>query len=199
MKNVLYVGPDVDDKNFHIGAIDSETGEVFETSCKSTTGSLIKQLEKFKAQGKSLKLCYEATYLGFSLHRALKKEGFDCQVIAPSMIPEIASSRVKTDTEYSSGGKERKFGITKMGNKRIRTAAVEACQRTGGGYVLSRRLLSHRVEQDPKIIEIADRCIKRLRTKSTRMNIAGKPMNKIKVACAREFMGFVWEALIKIA
>ncbi len=31
--------------------------------------------------------------------------------------------------EYSSGGKEKKFGITKMGNRQIRTAAIESCQR----------------------------------------------------------------------
>ena len=31
-------------------------------------------------------------------------------------------------TEYSSGGKESKYSITKMGNVHIRNAAVETCQ-----------------------------------------------------------------------
>lgn len=368
MKNVLHVGLDVDDKSFHIGAIDSETGEVIETSCRATLSSLLKQLEKLQTTGRKLKVCYEATYIGFSLHRDLKKNNIESEVIAPSMIPEFASNRVKTDrldatklarfyskglltavhvpsaeeeqdrdlirgrsflveqraslrrhllslcrrsglhfksdkgsnrshwtkthldwlitqinsmkgtlrlnfdlllnqleamdrsienfekaieelaetteykvrkdalscfrgistltamtfiteigdakrfkhprqltsyagldvVEYSSGGKEKKFGITKMGNKRIRTAAVEACQRTGG-FTLSRRLREHRKNQSLVMVEIADRCIERLRKKSSRMIMAGKPMNKVKVACAREFMGFVWEALTKIA
>lgn len=368
MKKVLYVGLDVDDKNFHIGAIDPETGEVLETSCKATTGSLLKQLTKIHSEAE-IRLCYEATYIGFSLHRFLKKNGIFAEVIAPSMIPEFASNRVKTDRldatklaryyskgllttvhipseedeqdrdlirnrsflveqraslrrhilslcrrsaidfkssgskckshwttvhmdwlkiqvnglkgslkicfeinlnqlqlmdqsieafdeaiellaetekykgkkdalncfrgistltamtfiteigdakrfkhprqltsyagldviEYSSGGKEKKFGITKMGNKRIRTAAVESCQRTSGGFVLSRRLKAHRQSQNPKMIAIADKCIARLRKKSARMELAGKPMNKVKVACAREFLSFVWEALVEVA
>ena len=31
-------------------------------------------------------------------------------------------------TEYTSGGKEKRFGITKQENKHIRTTVVEACQ-----------------------------------------------------------------------
>ena len=31
--------------------------------------------------------------------------------------------------EYSSGGKEKKYGITKMGNSRVRKRPVESCQK----------------------------------------------------------------------
>ncbi len=44
-----------------------------------------------------MKTCYEATYIGFSLHRFLESEGVDNTIIASSLIPELASDRVKTD------------------------------------------------------------------------------------------------------
>lgn len=364
MKKVLHVGLDVDDKNFHIGAFCKETGETFEMTSKANIGNLMRKLEKFKKQKFELKLCYEATYVGYSLCRDLKKNGYETQIIAPSLIPEMSSNRVKTDrldanklakyyaldlltpvyvpneddeherdllrsraflldqrkslkkhilslcrrnnlhykdeknaknywtqrhehwliskvsklegvlkinfelllmqyeklteaiteydrhieeladtekyknkkdvlscfrgistltamtfiteigdvkrfkhpkqltsycgldvSEYSSGGKEKKFGITKMGNKQIRTAAIESCQRADRAFVLSKRLRAHRKDQNIEYIEIADRCAKRLKKKSNRLLNAGKEKNKVKVACARELLGFVWEAL----
>jgi transposase len=363
-KKVLHVGLDVDDKSFHIGAFCKETGETFELSSRPTAGNLMKKLELLFDKNFELKICYEATYIGYSLCRELNKNNYSTQVIAPSLIPELASNRVKTDrldarklaqyyandlltpvyvpteedehdrdllrsrsflvdqrkilkrhilsacrrnnlnymsetggkhhwtptherwlidkinklsgamkinleilyrqyeklsegiaefdkeiekiadkekyiskknalncfrgidtltamtliteigdikrfkhpkqltsycgldiSEYSSGGKERKQGITKMGNYRIRTSLVESCQRLDRAYTLSKRLKNHREGQDIKIIDIADRCTTRLRKKSNRMLDAGKPRNKVKVACAREFLGFIWEAL----
>lgn len=364
MKKLLHVGLDVDDKSFHIGAFCSETGETFELTSKPTLGNLMQKLKKLQDQDFQIKLCYEATYIGYSLYRLLRKENIDAEIIAPSLIPELASKRVKTDrldankmavyyakglltkiyvpteedeherdlirsrsflieqrkslkkhilstcrrnnlhykqgnstashwttthttwlinevnklsgslrsaldllifqlekldecidnfdqkikelsetekykkkkdslncfrgvdtltamtliteigdvkrfkhpkqltsyagldiTEYSSGGKEKKFGITKMGNKRIRTAAIESCQRVEKANRLSKRLKDQRQGQDVKIIDVADRCMKRLKTKSNHLLEAGKHRNKVKVACAREFLNFIWEAL----
>ncbi|NOT80253.1 MAG: IS110 family transposase [Bacteriovoracaceae bacterium] len=363
-KKVLHVGLDVDDKSFHIGAFCKETGETFELSTRPHAGNLMKKFENFSDKNFELKICYEATYIGYSLCRELNKNGYSTQIIAPSLIPELASNRVKTDrldarklaqyyandlltpvhvpseedeherdllrsrsflvdqrkvlkrhilsacrrnnlnymsetggknhwtptherwlidkinklngaikinleilyrqyeklsegidefvkeiekladkekyknkkdalncfrgidtltamtliteigdinrfkhpkqltsycgldiAEYSSGGKERKFGITKMGNYRIRTSLVESCQRLDRANTLSKRLKNHRKGKDIKIIDIADRCTKRLKIKSNRMLDIGKPRNKVKVACAREFLGFIWEAL----
>jgi len=97
MKKVLHVGLDVDDKSFHIGAFCSETGEVFELTSKPTFGDLLKKLQKFKDQNFEIKICYEATYIGYSLCRSLRKENIDAEIIAPSLIPELASKKVKTD------------------------------------------------------------------------------------------------------
>jgi hypothetical protein len=41
--------------------------------------------------------------------------------------------------------------------------------------------------------------MKRLKKKSRRMLDKGKHTNKVKVACAREFLGFAWEALHEVA
>ena len=368
MKKILHVGLDVDDKSFHIGAFCSETGEVFELTSRPTLGDLLKKLENFQAQNFEIKLCYEATYIGYPLCRSLRKAGIEAEIIAPSLIPELASKRVKTDRldankmakyyasglltkihvpteedenerdlirsrsflvdqrkdlkkhilsacrrnnlnykqenntknhwtimhvewptaevnklsgplrstlelllfqlkkldecinefvvkitelsetpkyqkkkdslncfrgidtltsmtliteigdvkrfkhpkqltsyagldiiEYSSGGKEKKFGITKMGNNRIRTAVVESCQKIDKTNMISRRLKGHREQQDLKIIDVADRCMSRLRKKSKRLLESGKHKNKVKVACARELLSFVWEALNLVA
>ncbi|MAE59034.1 MAG: hypothetical protein CME69_09150 [Halobacteriovorax sp.] len=367
-KKVLHVGLDVDDKSFHIGAFSKETCEIFEMTSKPNLGNLMRKLEKFTEKDFELKLCYEATYIGYSLCRDLNKNGYQTEIIAPSMIPEISSNRVKTDrldarklaqyyandlltpihipteedeidrgllrsrsflvdqrktlrrhilsvcringlhfklatgakyhwtkqhanwlvdnvnklegigklnfeillrqlekidegiaeyekeieklseterykkkkdalncfrgistltamtfiteigdirrfkhpkqltsysgldvSEYSSGGKEKKFGITKMGNKRIRTSAIESCQILNKVKPLSKRLKAHRVGQDLKVIDIADRCNKRLKKKANNLLNAGKHRNKVKTACAREFLGFVWEALHAVA
>lgn len=42
-------------------------------------------------------IVYEAGPCGYVIHRHLKKQDYDCQVIAPSLIPTKASDRVKTD------------------------------------------------------------------------------------------------------
>ena len=65
--------------------------------------------------------------------------------------------------EHSSGGKEKKFGITKMGNHHIRRTVVEACQRVGLRCVVSKRLKAARADQPEQVIEVADRCMARLR------------------------------------
>ena len=82
-----------------------------------------------------------------------------------------------------------------MGNKRIRTIAVEACQLLRTMRV-SRRLKVSRKNQDEKVVAIAEKCLKRLKKRSYYLFEKNKHANKIKVACAREFLGFIWNALM---
>jgi transposase len=101
--------------------------------------------------------------------------------------------------EYSSGGKHNRMGITKHGNRYLRTAFIEANQR---GYRTSRigkDVKARRKDIAPELIHIADRCLRRLNKKGNRLLLAGKHPNKVKVACAREMVGFVWESLNKVA
>ena len=117
--------------------------------------------------------------------------------IHPKKITSFAGLDIK---EYSSGGKEKKFGITKMGNKRIRTTVIEACQGIQTANKLSKKLRERREKvKDFKIIAIADRCRDRLKKKANIMYHAGKHTNKKKVACARELLNFVWEMLTYVA
>ncbi len=101
--------------------------------------------------------------------------------------------------EYSSGGKHNRMGITKQGNRYLRTAFVEANQR---GYRQQQNRQgpeSPAQGTSPELIDIADRCLRRLNKKGNRLLLAGKHPNKVKVACAREMVGFVWESLNAVA
>lgn len=365
IKSILYIGLDVDDKNFHGGGFSEDTGEMITFKTKPTLGALMKKLRKFEKKGYKLKVCYEASYLGFKLCRDLNKNKIECEIIAPSLIPQKSGKRIKTDKidsqklaeyyakdfltpiyipdefdeqvrdlirtrsfivkerksfklkiislckryeidyknetdgkqywtkkhinwlttktnhledgaikttfkiliyqldkmnesindlekeilkysehkrykekkdtlncfkgldtlssmtlitelgdikrfihpnktvsyagldiiEYSSGGKEKKFGITKMGNHRIRTTVIEACQMLSLKPKISNRLRKVRENQPLEIVEVAERCNKRLSKKYRNLYYKGKHYNKIKVACARELLCFVWEAL----
>ena len=364
-QNILFVGLDVDDNTFHAHLIVERTGECFSFSCKPQASVLLKKLKSFSAQGFTLHLCYEATYLGNSLYRAISAAGIKCDVVAPSLIPISAGNQIKTDRldseklclyfmkglltpihipeiedevdrdvirsrsflmgqlkavrahilsvcrrsgwdfkgetdykghwtqlhiswlqrkidsekneqlkfnlnslllqtqqikstidsydeqivkmskegkykkktnallcyrgietltamtfiteigdiqrfrhprqlvsyvgldvkEYSSGGKERRFGITKLGNGYLRRALVESSQTAYRKPAVSRALTIRRKDALPHLVDIGDRCMKRLYKKGTRLIFSGKNINKVKVACAREAIGFIWESL----
>ena len=68
--------------------------------------------------------------------------------------------------EYSSGGQQRKYSITKLGNKFIRKILTEAAQNYNRIHKRGKHLW-HR----------------------------GIAVNKVKTACAREMLGFIWESL----
>jgi transposase len=114
--------------------------------------------------------------------------------------PRQLTSYVGLDVaEYSSGGKEHKKGITKTGNTHVRTILTESCQTASRPPILSKRIRQSRAGQPSAVIDIADRCMNRLHKKAVRMLYAGKHKNKIKTACAREMLGFIWEALRHVA
>lgn len=364
--SILFVAVDVDDNSFHGCGLNRGTGELREFVCRPSVGHLIKKLDVFRGAGFDVRVCYEATYLGYSLQRALAGSGYDCEVIAPSMIPERVGKRIKTDridcrkmaeyyangqltavhipsleeemvrdlvrtrkflsgqmtalkifilstcrrmginyhegenvdkhywtkqhrewlaqkikgqtnraqvinltmllqqlgqieerielydieiegfaqseayregvkslccyrgidtltamtlvtelgdirrfshprqlcsyagmelTEYSSGGHERRYRMSKMGNRHVRTSVVEACQLASSAPKIGKALKARRNGVDTKYVEIADRCMMRLHKKSQRLLRRGKMANKVKVACARELLCFVWESL----
>ncbi len=76
-QNVIYVGIDVDDVHYHGSALDKRTGEVVDFQSRPTLKGLVQQLEKIRQHfgDADLKLCYEASYVGFSLQRDLKGRG----------------------------------------------------------------------------------------------------------------------------
>jgi len=56
-----------------------------------------KILKKYELKKKDVLICYEAGPTGFVLARRLIKLGFDCIVVAPSLIPTKAGDKKKTD------------------------------------------------------------------------------------------------------
>ena len=367
---IIYVGLDVDDTQYHGTAFNKATGEVIDFKCRPTMKGLDGQLKKVARHypGCAIRVCYEASYVGYSLQRDVTGKGFHCDVVAPTSTPTPRGRAIKTDRidagqlaqyyandlltivqapdakqeqdrdllrtrqnlvkqrtdlrkhmqsllrrnglhykaetgnkthwtrhhhgwlertindlsgsirvnldlvlrqlkamndilteydqqievlaetpyyekpvqaltcykgiknifaltmiteigdikrfahprklmswvgmdirEYSSGGKHNRFGITKQGNRYLRTAFVEANQRGYRTARISKDLKARRSNTAPEFIAIADRCLHRLNKKGNRLLLAGKHPNKVKVACAREMVGFVWESLNKAA
>jgi transposase len=53
--------------------------------------------EKYQLEKDDVALCYEAGPTGFVLVRRLRELGYECEVVAPSLIPTRASDKIKTD------------------------------------------------------------------------------------------------------
>jgi transposase len=99
--------------------------------------------------------------------------------------------------EYSSGGKEKKLGITRTGSRFLRTTLIEANQNNKSGTYIGKDLAKRRQEASIESIQIADKCLSRINKKRYDLLSRNKHPNKVKVACAREMVGFVWELLSK--
>src|SRR6266702_5982866 len=55
-------------------------------------------LERILGRWPVVRCCYEAGPTGFGLQRHLVERGFDCQVVAPGLVPQRPGERVKTDS-----------------------------------------------------------------------------------------------------
>jgi len=97
--------------------------------------------------------------------------------------------------EHSSGGKQIQFGISKMGNRRIRKALTESCQMVTRGKTPTKIVEARRKGCPENVVDIAEKCRLRLYEKGHRLIANGKHINKVKTACAREMIGFIWEVL----
>jgi transposase len=95
--SLIYIGLDVDDNLFHASAFNKDTGELVNFVCKPTIAALTLKLETLPYDKSRIRICYEASYIGFSLKRDLNKQGYQCEVIAPSMTPKKPGRQVKTD------------------------------------------------------------------------------------------------------
>jgi transposase len=97
--------------------------------------------------------------------------------------------------EHSSGGTHHRFSMSKLGNRQIRTALIVAAQSAKLPPKVSKGLKLRRENTPTDVVAIADRAMSRLYKKSTHLSYKGKHTNQIKGACAREMIGFIWEAM----
>jgi transposase len=69
-----------------------EHGKIF-----NTPAALAKLANKLGQGGRKLKFCYEAGPCGYGIQRQLSAAGYECIVVAPSLIPTRAGDRIRTD------------------------------------------------------------------------------------------------------
>ncbi len=99
MGKELYIGLDVHSDTIAVAVAESgRNGEVrFFGTIENSASSVLRLTKRFSAKGNELTFCYEAGPCGYGLYRHLTKLGFECAVVAPSLIPRKAGDRVKTD------------------------------------------------------------------------------------------------------
>jgi transposase len=95
-------------------------------------------------------------------------------------------------SESSSGKKRKQGGITKTGNGHIRKLLTESSWHYARPNQVSKRLSQRRIGTDETSIRYADKAMKRLHEKYTRMVFRGKRKQVAITAVARELAGFIW-------
>lgn len=102
-----------------------------------------------------------------------------------------------TPSEYSSGAKDRRGGITKTGNRHVRRLLVEAAWHYRHHARVGKQLQARRRHQPGWAVNLAEKCQMRLCRRHRRLVERGKAKNKANTAVARELSGFIWAALIE--
>jgi transposase len=97
--STLYVGMDVHKDSIAVAYVAQDHGaEVISLGTIGTRQADIDHLiRKLQSKAKPLVFVYEAGPCGYWLYRYLRKKGYDCWVVAPSLIPKKPGDRVKTD------------------------------------------------------------------------------------------------------
>jgi len=97
--SVLYIGLDVHKDSIEIAV--AESGRDAEVRhYERTSGELAafdKAVHKLRSTGHTLRFVYEAGPCGYVIYRHLTKQGLDCTVVSPSLIPRKPGERIKTD------------------------------------------------------------------------------------------------------
>ena len=98
-KSITYVGLDVHKNSIDIAFADSgRNNEVrYYGTIKGDLDSLDKAIRKLVSKGTTLSFVYEAGPCGYEIYRHLNRSGYDCEVVAPSLIPRKSGDRIKND------------------------------------------------------------------------------------------------------
>lgn len=97
--NSTFIGMDVHKNSIDIAiAHAGRKGQVLHYGkIDGTVSALDKVVRKLVSSGDRLYFVYEAGPCGYQIYRHLTAKGFDCTVVAPSMIPKQSGNRIKND------------------------------------------------------------------------------------------------------
>jgi transposase len=106
--------------------------------------------------------------------------------------PQLMAAIGVVPAENSTGDKTNRFSITKTGNAHVRRIAVEAAWNYKRRLTPGRTIRARRKGQPKQIVDIAEKCEKRLNSKFFRLTSRHKKSTVAAVAVARELLGFIW-------
>jgi transposase len=97
--STLFIGMDVHQESIAVAYVAQDHGA--EVTFLGTIGTrqcdIDSLIRKMQSKAKHLIFVYEAGPCGYWLYRYLTTKGYDCWVVAPSLIPKKPGDRVKTD------------------------------------------------------------------------------------------------------
>jgi transposase len=86
-----YVGLDVHKETIAVSVAEANGGEVrYLGEVANTPEAVEKLVKQLRKGGADLSFCYEAGPCGYGIHRQLTDLGWECAVVAPSLIPKKA-------------------------------------------------------------------------------------------------------------
>jgi transposase len=106
--------------------------------------------------------------------------------------PQLMAAVGLVPAESSTGDHTNRLSITKTGNAHVRHIAVEAAWQYQRRITEGRTIRRRRKDQPQALLDIAEKCDRRLNRKFQRMTSRGKPSTVAAVAVGRELMGFIW-------
>ena len=124
MDNCTHIGLDVHKDTIAVAVLRPGGIDVDERVIPNTPEAIRKLLRPFD-DADALRICYEAGPNGYDTHRLLSSLGFDCDVIAPSLIPKRSGVRVKTD-RIDAHNLARLHRAGELSRVRVPTSAEEA-------------------------------------------------------------------------
>ena len=97
--SMLYIGLDVHKDSIAVAYIAQEHGAevIYLGAIGTRPGDIDQLIRKMPSQAPHLIFVDEAGPCGSWLYRYFTKKGYDCWVVAPSLVPKQAGDRVKTD------------------------------------------------------------------------------------------------------
>ena len=96
MEQTTFVGLDVHAQSITAAILSPEKQDVEVIQLSSDLMNVRRLFRRLSNHG-PVRACYEASGAGFVLQRVLTNDGFQCEVIAPSLIPRKPGDRRKTD------------------------------------------------------------------------------------------------------
>ena len=95
----LFVGLDVHKDSIAVAYAQGQSADppVYVGAIGTREADLTKLIRQLRSKTPTLRFAYEAGPCGYGRYRDLTGQGFDCQVVAPSLIPKKPGDQVKTD------------------------------------------------------------------------------------------------------